>query len=293
MATLLGNRFNNFSYLPSEIIINVLMNLDAKSLKSLLCVCKYLRDFIFSHKNIFIRNFIRMYPYEALLWRTVNDDFILGLNIHIFTLSNLFEVECIKNGAVILRLENLRELKMIYIMTVHFNRIDSNIAAQDLSKLTVSGGYHYYKITSKYPDIVTRYLDDVADDILWLIGQYQNMDLFYNQIEKAIEIGGTASDAFHTICLNDYDVYYRYLQFQIPTKDAEEFSYSGYNIFSEELLMTYKGLIPIIGKIYGVYFVLEMNMQYEEENLIHILSMLYRNNIENIQLAELIISDYS
>ncbi len=279
-------------YLPDEILVNILMDLDANSLKSLLCVCKFLREVIFNYKNIFIRNFIKMFPYEALLWSSVNQNFLLGLNFQQFMLSNSFENMCIKNDVIILYRSNIRELKMFYIMTVYYSKIRPDIAAVDISKLTANAAYHYYLITYKYPDIVSRYLDDIADDILWLIRYYENMDIFYTEIDNAVEIGGTPSDAFHTICLNDYNIYYRYLEFGIPTKDAEEFSYSGYAVFSEEVLMTYKGIIPIIGKTFGVYFVLETYL-IELDNIIHILSSLYKNNIENIQIAELIINDYS
>jgi hypothetical protein len=36
-----------------------------------------------------------------------------------------------------------------------------------------------------------------------------------------------------------------------------------------------------------------MNIQHEEERIINILSKLYRNNIEDVKIAELIINDYS
>lgn len=297
MTALLACQYNLSSgYLPDEIIINILMNLDANSLKNQLFVCKLFRNLIFTNKKIFIRNFIKNHPHENFIWSKVDDNFLLGLQFQQFTLSNIFEIICNENGVINFfsnHIKNLRALKMFYIMTVYYNKIDPHVAAVDICRLNNKGAYHYYLITSKYPDIVSRYLDDIADDILWLIHNYDNMDEFYSQVDKAIDIGGTASDAFHTICLNDYNTYYRYLEFGIPSKDAEEFSYSGNNVFSEELLITYKGLVPIIGKTYSVYFVLEMNMQYEGESLIHILSMLYRNNIENIEIAETVINNYS
>jgi hypothetical protein len=294
-GTIIINEYNFLTsgYLPNEIIINILMELDADSLKSLLLVCKFLREIIFNYKNIFIRNFIKIYPRDALLWETVSDNFLLGLTFQQFIMSNIFENMCIRNDVIILHSESLRELKMFYIMTIYYSKINPDCIAIDMSRLNKHGAYHYYLITSKYPDVVENYLDDIADDILWLIRDYENMDDFYIQIENAVEMGGTPSHAFHTICLNDYDIYYKYLEFGIPTRDAEEFSYSGYTVFSEEVLMTYKGLIPIIGKTFGVYFVLEMYLLYQEQNIIHILSSLYRNNITNVEIAELIINDYS
>jgi hypothetical protein len=293
MASVLACQ-DNLLNLPTEIIINVLVMLDVASLKRLMSVCKYLKDFIFTHKKVFIKNSIKQKPYETLIWSTVKDDFLLGLDIQIFTISDIFEYICIRNRLTILHIQNIRELKMLFIMLVHFYKINANIAARDISKLHIYSAYHYYIIISKYPDIVSRYLEDLADDIiLLLINNYENMDDFYNQIDKAVEIGGRASDAYHTILLSDYNTYYNYLEFGIPTKDAETFSYSGYELFSEELLMTYKGLIPIIGKTYGVYFVLEMNMEHESENFLHVLSVLYRHNIENLEIAEIILDNYS
>ncbi len=292
---------SNLILLPYEILIDIIIYLDANALKSLLYVCKFLRRFIFEQKYIFIRNFIKMYPYEILFWNNVqnNDDFVIGIFIQSFTLSNLFEHTCIRNEIKMLySINNLREIKMLYIMIVHFNKINANYAAHHISKLNINGAYHYYIITSKYPDIIYKNLDnlELGHDIQWLVNNYEDMDEFYKKIDNAIDIGGIASDAFSTILLNDYNVYYNYLLFNIPSKDAAEFSYSGYDIFSEEILITYKALIPIIGKTYGVYFILEMNemnMLEEEENIIHILSMLYRHNIENVKIANLIINDYS
>jgi hypothetical protein len=127
---------------------------------------------------------------------------------------------------------------------------------------------------------------------LWISNNYEDVNEVYREIDDAIAIGGNAADAFHTICLDDFDLYYQYLLFGIPSKDAKEFSYSGDNVFTLEKLLEYKNLIPIIGKIYGVYFVLDMDMALDE-TIVHILSQLYTNNIEDINIAELIVDDYS
>ncbi len=285
-------RQNNFLTLPLELLINVFTMLDPVSLKRLMGVSKYLRNFIFTQKKIFINNFLKMNPYENLIWSKVNNDFLLGLDIQIFTTCNIFEHVCNRNEVIILHPQHLPELKMIFIMLVHYYKINADTAAIDISRYNNQCAYIYYNIISKYPEIVHKYMEDLGNDVLWISNNYRDVNEVYREIDNAIAIGGNAADAFHTICLDDYDVYYHYLSFGVPSKDAKEFSYGGEQLLTNEMLIRYRDLIPIIGKIYGVYFQLDMNMVLDDI-LVHILSQLYTNNIEDINIAELIIDDYS
>ncbi len=298
----LSTRYNLLN-LPVEIIINILMNLNGDSLIHLARTNKFFNQIILSMKNNFIKKFIHINKYEKLWWSFINNNitnhiFMLGLRIQSFVESNQFEETCNILRINILPYQNIEAVKMLYIICVKCNKVPANIAASDINELSsvnIKCAYYYYKISAKYKDIFNKYIERIVDDIIWL---YEDVDvnLFFRKIDEAVEIGGSSPDVYYLLCTTDntqYNIYYNYLLFNIPSSNALEYATHDYEVFTTEQLMTYKGLIPIIGEKYSIYILETYTNIESEENIVYILSQLHASNIENIITAEYVISNFS